>query len=201
MSADSPHAPETKDRRDASDETGNGSHVYDDIVEHDNELPLWWQLTLYGAVVFALVYWFGRRLEAIPSPAQAYETEVAAQRAAAAERARSSPVTNEMLATLAKDPATVAQGKETFVTTCAPCHRADGGGSIGPNLTDEYWLHGDSATEIYRTAYDGVPAKGMPTWGPVLGDQRIATVVAFVLSIKSTNVPGGKSPQGELAQK
>jgi cytochrome c oxidase cbb3-type subunit 3 len=201
MTAHSPHGPETKDGGDAPDEMGNGSHVYDDIVEHDNELPLWWQLTLYGAVVFALVYWFGRRFEAIPSPAQAYETEIAAQRAAAAEHARSSPVSSEMLATLARDAATVAQGKELFVTTCAPCHRADGGGSIGPNLTDEYWIHGDSPAEIYRTAYDGVPAKGMPTWGPVLGDQRIATVVAFVLSIKNSNVAGGKAPQGELAQR
>jgi cytochrome c oxidase cbb3-type subunit 3 len=173
-------------------------HVYDDIVELDNRLPLWWQLTLYGAIVFALVYWFGRRFEAIPSSAQSYQQEVAVQRAAEAERARLSPVSDDMLATLAKDPATVAQGKEVFTTTCAPCHRADGAGNIGPNLTDAYWIHGSKPASIYRTASDGVPAKGMPAWGPQLGDQRVQNVVAFVLSIKNTNVPGGKAPQGEI---
>jgi len=176
----------------------NGSvHVYDDIVEHDNKLPLWWQLTLYGAVVFALVYWFGRRLGAIDSPAQSYEAAAALQRAADAERARLSPVTDDMLATLARDSATVAQGKEIFAATCGPCHRADGGGNIGPNLTDRFWIHGAKPTDIFRTAYDGIPAKGMPTWGPQLGDHRVQNVVAYVLSIKNTNVPGGKAPQGD----
>jgi cytochrome c oxidase cbb3-type subunit 3 len=173
-------------------------HVYDGIVEHDNKLPLWWQLTLYGAIVFALVYWFGRRFQAFPSSAQAYEQEVALQRAADAERARLSPVNDAMLSTLARDPATVAQGKEVFATTCAPCHRADGAGNIGPNLTDAYWLHGSKPSDIYRTASEGVPAKGMPAWGPQLGDQRVQNVVAFVLSIKNTNAPGGKAPQGEV---
>lgn len=177
---------------------GNGGvHVYDDIVEHDNKLPLWWQLTLYGAIVFALVYWFGRRLDAIASPAQTYETVAAAQRAAEAERVRLSPVTDDMLATLARDSSTLAQGKEVFTATCTPCHRADGGGNIGPNLTDAYWIHGGKPTDIFRTAFDGVPAKGMPTWGPQLGDRRIQNVVAYLLSIKNTNVPGGKAPQGD----
>jgi len=90
-------------------------HVYDDIVEHDNKLPLWWQLTLYGTVLFGLVYWYGRRMEAIPSPAQAYAAEVAADRAAAAERARArGTVDDSMLSTLAKDPASVARGRDGY---------------------------------------------------------------------------------------
>ena len=101
-------------------------HVYDDIVEHDNKLPLWWQLTLYGAVLFGLVYWFGRRYDAIQSPVQAYQSDVAAQRAADAERARArGTVDDAMLSTLAKDPRTLATGKEVFITTCAPCHKPD----------------------------------------------------------------------------
>ena len=173
-------------------------HVYDGIVEHDNRLPLWWQLTLYGAVIFAMVYWFGRRLDAIRSPEQKYQAEVAAQRAADAERARATPISNDMLATLSKDASTVGQGKQLFMSTCAPCHRADGGGNIGPNLTDAYWLHGGNPVDIFHCVSEGVPAKGMPTGGPVLGEERAETVVAFVLSIKNTNVPGGKAPQGEL---
>jgi cytochrome c oxidase cbb3-type subunit 3 len=178
------------------------THVYDDIVEHDNKLPLWWQLTLYGAIVFALVYWFGRRLDAIPSPAERYASDVATARALEAERARArGTVDDAMLATLARDLATTAQGKETFVSTCAPCHRPDGGGNIGPNLTDAYWIHGDKPTDLYKIVTDGVPAKGMPTWGPMLGEPRIEAVVAYVISIENTNVPGGKAPQGELASR
>jgi cytochrome c oxidase cbb3-type subunit 3 len=177
-------------------------HVYDDIVEHDNKLPLWWQLTLYGAVVFALVYWFGRRFDAIPSPAQAYQSDVAAERAAEAERARArGTIDDAMLSTLAKDPATLAQGKEVFTSTCAACHKPDAGGNIGPNLTDAYWIHGNKPTDIYKTVSEGVPAKGMPTWTPVLGEQRVEAAVAYVISIENTNVPGGKAPQGELAAK
>jgi len=176
-------------------------HVYDGIVEHDNKLPLWWQLTLYGAVLFALAYWFGRRLDAFPSPEQAFARDMAAQRAVEAERARArGTIDDSTLATLGKDPTTIEQGKSLFTATCAPCHRADGGGNIGPNLTDAYWLHGSKPTDIFHSVHDGVPAKGMPTWGPQLGDEKVETVVAFVLSIRNTNVPGGKAPQGEVVE-
>jgi cytochrome c oxidase cbb3-type subunit 3 len=175
-------------------------HVYDGIVEHDNKLPLWWQLTLYGAIVFALVYWYGRRFDAIQSTSETYVQTVAAQRAADAERARArGTIDDAMLATIAKDPTTLAKGKDVFTSTCAPCHRADGGGNIGPNLTDSYWIHGAQPTDVYRTVTDGVPAKGMPTWGPQLGEDRVLAVVAYVVSLKDTNVSGGKPPQGELA--
>ncbi|MGA2449461.1 MAG: c-type cytochrome [Polyangiaceae bacterium] len=184
------------DRREPQDE-----HVYDGIVEHDNKLPLWWQLTLYGAVVFALVYWYGRRLGAIPSQLQVYASEVAALRAAESEAARKrGTVDDTMLATLAHDPAIVGRGKELFGSMCSPCHRADGGGGIGPNLTDDYWLHGSKPSQVYKTVYDGVAAKGMPTWGPQLGEDRVESAVAFVLSIRGTHVAGGKAPQGDLAE-
>jgi cytochrome c oxidase cbb3-type subunit 3 len=177
-------------------------HVYDDIVEHDNKLPLWWQLTLYGAIVFALGYWFGRRFDAIRTPGEAYAADVAATQAAEAERARArGTLDDDALATIARDPATVAKGRETFVTTCAPCHRADGGGNIGPNLTDGYWIHGGRPTDVLRTVTDGVLSKGMPNWGPQLGQERVLSVVSFVLSIRNTNVAAGKGPQGEVASR
>ncbi len=175
-------------------------HIYDGIVEHDNRLPLWWKLTLYGAIVFALIYWFGRRLDAIASPEETYRHDVAVARAADAERARArGTVDDAMLVTLSRDLTTTAQGKDVFVSTCAPCHRADGGGNIGPNLTDAYWIHGSKPTDLYKIVTEGVAAKGMPTWGPVLGDARVQSVVAYVISIENTNVTGGKAPQGELA--
>ncbi len=172
-------------------------HEYDGIIELDNKLPLWWQLTLYGAVVFALVYWFGRRLGAIETPDQAYAQDVAGERAAAAEEARErGTVDDAVLSTLVRDPSTIAQGKEIFAVSCSPCHRKDAGGNIGPNLTDAYWIHGNRPLDIFHCVHDGVPAKGMPTWGPQLGEQRVENVVAYVLSIHDTNVPGGKAPQG-----
>jgi cytochrome c oxidase cbb3-type subunit III len=174
-------------------------HVYDGIVEHDNKLPLWWQLTLYGAIVFALVYWFGRKFDAISTPGETYALELAAERAAEADRARArGTIDDSALLTFSRDPATTAKGKETFVSTCAPCHRADGGGNIGPNLTDAYWIHGGKPTEILRTVTEGVPSKGMPTWAPQLGQDRVLSVVAFVLSMRDSNVPGGKPAQGEF---
>ncbi|HLK38250.1 MAG TPA: c-type cytochrome [Polyangiaceae bacterium] len=176
------------------------AHVYDGIVEHDNKLPLWWQLTLYGAIVLAVVYWFGRRFDAIPSPRQAFDREVAARHAVEAEQARArGTIDDAMLVALRHDEGTVAKGKTLFVSTCAPCHRADAGGNIGPNLTDAYWLHGGKPTDIFHDVREGVPAKGMPTWGPQLGDEKVESVVAFVLSIQNSNVAGGKPPQGEIA--
>ena len=186
--------------RDPARPQEDGSHVYDGIVEHDNKLPLWWQLTLYGAVVFALVYWFGRRMNAIPSADQLYAADVAVERAEEADRARArGTIDDDLLATLSRDPATAAKGKALFVTNCGLCHRVDGGGNIGPNLTDAYWIHGDRPLDLFKVVTDGVPAKGMPTWGPQLGVDRVETVVAYVLTLKDTNVPGGKAPQGELA--
>lgn len=185
---------------DSRDTPDDPSHVYDGIVEHDNKLPLWWQLTLYGAVVFALVYWFGRRLNAIATANETYAQDVAAERAAEAERARArGTIDDDLLITLSRDPATLSKGKTTFAASCAPCHRADGGGNIGPNLTDAYWIHGSRPTDLFKIVSEGVPAKGMPTWGPQLGQDRIESVVAFVLSLKGTNVPGGKAPQGQVA--
>jgi cytochrome c oxidase cbb3-type subunit III len=185
-----------------SQRPAKSEHIYDGIVEHDNKLPLWWQLTLYGAIVFALFYWFGRKLDAIRTPGEAYAIEVAAERAAEAERARARGVIDDAaLLTFSRDPSTLAKGKETFVSTCAPCHRADGGGNIGPNLTDSYWIHGGKPTEILRTVAEGVPSKGMPTWAPQLGQDRVLSVVAYVLSIRDSNVAGGKPAQGALAAK
>jgi len=173
-------------------------HEYDGIEEYDNKLPLWWQYTLYGAAAFALVYWFTYSvLHSAPSPKESWNQEMAAVHKAEADKARArGVVTDEMLATLSKDPSTIEAGKAVFTSTCAACHRADGGGNIGPNLTDAFWIHGSKPTNIYTCVHDGVPAKGMPTWGPQLGDDKVASVAAYVLTLKNTNVPGGKAPQG-----
>jgi cytochrome c oxidase cbb3-type subunit 3 len=172
-------------------------HVYDDdLVEEDNQLPRWWLYTLYGAVGFAVFYWYGEQQLKAWEPREAvYQQEMLAIRLEEAKKGGSIPP--EALVAFSKTPATVEDGKRVFASTCAACHRADGGGNVGPNLTDAFWLHGSKPQNIYGCVHDGVPSKGMPTWGPALGDAKVAAVVAYVLTIQNTNVANGKAPQGE----
>jgi cytochrome c oxidase cbb3-type subunit 3 len=174
-------------------------HVYDDIRECDNKLPNWWLYTLFGAMAFALVYWvYYHEYRAGTLPVQAYKRELIAARKAEAQRMLAmGEVTDDKLEEMGANPALVQQGKDIFVTSCAPCHQASGGGQIGPNLTDEFWIHGGKPTDILRTVRDGVVEKGMVAWGPQLGEDKVRAVTAYVLSIRNTHVPGGKPPQGE----
>ncbi|WP_394842291.1 c-type cytochrome [Pendulispora brunnea] len=183
---------------DRHSDPGDDSHTYDGIVENNHPLPGWWQWTLYGAIVFAVIYWFDMQaLHIHPSQREIHDAQVAAERMAMADQAfAQGAVNDELLLAFSRDPATLAQGKATFTSTCVACHRADGGGSIGPNLTDAYWLHGNKPGDVFKTVREGVVAKGMPAWGPQLGDKKIAAVAAYVLTIEHTNVPGGKAPQG-----
>lgn len=174
-------------------------HEVDGIQELDNRLPRWWLGTLYGSIVFAVVYWFGWQvLHIAETPRQAWDREVAVARAKEAAAAMAlGELTPEALETMARSADVVEQGKQLFTSTCAACHRADGGGLIGPNLTDAFWIHGGGPTAIFGRVKDGVPDKGMPAWGPQLGEARVRAVAAYVLTLRNTNVPGGKLPQGE----
>ncbi|APR76674.1 Cytochrome c oxidase subunit CcoP [Minicystis rosea] len=174
-------------------------HEYDGIQEQDNDLPRWWLWCFYATIVFSIGYWFHYQTFGVGiGPMAAHDAEDAALRAAEAEQIKKSgAVSAAMLLTLSKDPATVAEGKSIFTSTCASCHASNGGGGIGPNLTDDAWLHGGAPDHIYKTIKDGFPSKGMAAWGPVLGEARVRAAAAYVVSIKGTNVAGGKAPQGE----
>lgn len=174
-------------------------HAVDGIEEYDNRLPRWWLYTLYGAIAFAAVYWWVYHTASVADlPRAAYQAELDKQAAAEAARVKAAGVmTPEALTTLSKDRNTVAAGKDVFTKTCSACHRADGGGNVGPNLTDEFWLHGSAPDQIYKTVSNGVPEKGMPAWAPQLGIEKVQAVTAYVLTIKNTHVPGGKAPQGD----
>jgi cytochrome c oxidase cbb3-type subunit III len=174
-------------------------HEIDGIQEYDNELPRWWLYTLYATMVFAAGYWFVYHSgEFAKGPAAAYEVEVAKLAKAEAEKAKAlGAVTPEALAALARDKGTVEQGKQVFAQTCVACHRADGGGTVGPNLTDEFWLHGGAPDRIFKTVASGVPDKGMPGWQAQLGIERVQAVTAYLLTLRNTNVAGGKPPQGD----
>lgn len=173
-------------------------HVYDDIEEEDNHLPNWWLAILIGSIVFAFGYWFVYHTAKLrPTPNVAYRAEVEKILAA---RAAANPASPEAIVALSKDAAAMEEGKQVYMTTCAACHGQRGEGIIGPNLTDNHWIHGYGPGDLAKAAMEGFPAKGMPAWGPIIGPERARKAAAYVLTIKNTNVPGGKAPQGDLVE-
>jgi cytochrome c oxidase cbb3-type subunit 3 len=177
---------------------------YDGVREFDNPLPRWWLMTFYGAIIFAVGYWFYyHTLEAGALPMAEYQAEI--KRAAQEEDAREAKaiaegrgITDDQLVAMSHDGDTVKRGEAVFKQNCVVCHGDRGQGVIGPNLTDEYWIHGDKAHEMYQVISNGVLDKGMPAWRPVLGGAKIKDALAFVLTLRDTHVPG-KPPQGKTA--
>jgi cytochrome c oxidase cbb3-type subunit 3 len=174
-------------------------HNYDGIQEYDNPLPRWWVTIFWGTIIFSVLYvvnvpLFGRGRGRIAD----YQADMAAWRAAHPAPAVESSA--EELAALVQDHGAKTLGKQVFTTNCASCHRADAGGLIGPNLTDDNWIHGGSLLQIHKTVSDGVLAKGMPPWGKLLKPDQIDNVVAYVASLRGSNPPNPKSPEGELVK-
>lgn len=172
-------------------------HEYDGIREYDNKLPNWWLYTLYGAIVFSVAYWLVFHTFGVGKlPDERYVVEMTEAAEAQLARMDGQEIDDEALTLMASIPDRVAEGKEVWSTFCVVCHTESGGGSVGPNLTDAYWIHGGSPTDIHATVTHGVVDKGMAAWGDQLGPRRVQSVVAYVLTLKNTNAPGGKAPEG-----
>jgi len=176
-------------------------HSYDGIQEFDNPMPRWWVYLFWATIVFSVLYWlnvpgFGIGKGQISD----YDRDMAAAAAAAAKQRAAEPAgaSPEQRMAMTKDASVLALGKQTYTQNCAACHRADAGGQIGPNLTDDYWLHGGALEEMHKTVADGVLEKGMPPWGKVLKPAQLDAVVAYVYTLRGTTVPNPKAPQGEL---
>jgi len=173
-------------------------HDYDGIQEYDNRLPNWWLTILYGTVIFAFFYWlFTQTLGVGKTPAERYEASMAAAASAEFFRADGQDLTNDAMWAMSRDPERTAEGKAIFEQFCVVCHSEQGRGNVGPNLTDNYWLHGGKPLDILNTVTHGVPEKGMAAWGNQLGPRRVQSVVSYVLTLHGLNLPG-KAPQGEL---
>ena len=186
------------DSQDTSEPQDQVLHEVDGIQEYDNRLPNWWLNTLYGAIAVAAVYWFWYESAHIgASPLEAYQAEVDRLASEQASQIKVGDATPEALVALSKDASVIALGKQVFTSSCVACHRADGGGSVGPNLTDEFWLHGGAPEKIFHTIAVGVAEKGMPAWQPQLGALKTQAVTAYVLGLRGMHAPGGKDPQGE----
>ena len=168
-------------------------HSYDGIQEYDKRLPNWWLFTLYGAIVFAIAYWmFYHEFHIGLDPSVAVELEMRDNQSIATRNA--SVLSDDLLWRLSRDPAVVDSGKATFLANCASCHLPTLTGQIGPNLVDEFWIHGGHPLEVVKTINTGVLEKGMPTWGPVLGQQKITEVAAFILSHHKEGEPVKQAP-------
>ncbi|MBK7399216.1 MAG: c-type cytochrome [Myxococcales bacterium] len=175
-------------------------HEYDGIKEQDNKLPNWWLGTFYVTIAFAGYYWLAAEgFQTTLSPRAEFDQQMAVQAAEEAAKLKTmGAVDDTSLTNMAKNASAVAEGQGAFMANCASCHGANGGGGIGPNLTDNAWLHGGAPTKVYATIKEGFTAKGMPAWGAILGEEKTRLVSAYVVSLKNTNVAGGKPPAGEV---
>ena len=163
-------------------------HSYDGIQEYDQRLPNWWLNTLYGAIVFWVVYWFVYMIAGLV-PSDGARVDQALAKISAVKMASSLDVTNDgKFWEMSRNPVFVDAGKQTFNSLCIPCHlpslrgKSENPTAVGPDLTDTAWIHGGTPKEIYTTVSKGVLAKGMLAWEPVLGQKKTAEVVAYVLS-------------------
>lgn len=179
-------------------------HNYDGIKELDNHLPPWWKWLFYGTIGWGAVYLFLFHISnSLPLSLDEYQTEVAMAEEQARKIKASQPqaeVDENALTFTLDSVSVIAKGKSVFMdNNCGSCHRTDGGGNgIGPNLTDQYWLHGGHIKNVFGTIKNGVVEKGMPAWGKSLSPQQVRDVTFFVLSLQGTNPANGKAPQGEL---
>ena len=176
-------------------------HSYDGIQEFDNPMPRWWVYLFWATIIFSILYFFNVPGFGVGKGRIAdYDRDIAAAASADAKRKAAQPAgaSGEQLTAMTKDASVVALGKQVFGQNCAACHRADAGGQIGPNLADDYWLHGGTLEQIHKTVVDGVLEKGMPPWGKVLKPNQVDAVVAYVYTLRGTNPPNPKAPQGDL---
>ena len=178
-------------------------HEYDGIRELDNSLPPWWVAMFYITIGFAVVY-LGYYHVSGSGPNQAEEYEIAMQEAEESVRAylaKQANVLDENNLTLLEDENDIAMGKSLYEINCAACHGMLGEGGIGPNLTDNYWLHGGHITDVFKTIKNGVPEKGMIAWKNQMRPVDIHKLSSYILGrLHGTSPPNPKAPEGELIE-
>jgi cytochrome c oxidase cbb3-type subunit 3 len=170
-------------------------HEADGIRELDNKLPRWWVWLFYLTTIFAVIYLLRYHVfGAGDLMAAEYAKEM---KVGEALKSASMSKFEQGLASIepSKDSQVIENGRATFVKACAPCHRADGGGLVGPNLTDDYWIHGSNYVDNVKTIWDGVPQKGMITWKGVLKPSEITAVASYIYTLRGTKPPNPKPPE------
>lgn len=175
------------------------NHDYDGIQELDNDLPPWWVWLYYLTIFFAVAYIVRFYVMDGPSQAKEYEIEMAEAKLEVEEYLKNTPdlvsLDNVELLT---DASSLEAGNKIFQANCAACHTADGGGLIGPNLTDEYWILGGGIKNIYKTISNGGrPGKGMISWSSTIRPTQMQQVASYVISLQGTAPNNPKAPEGD----
>ncbi|TWO31988.1 c-type cytochrome [Seonamhaeicola sediminis] len=175
-------------------------HNYDGIKELDNNLPPWWLYGFYITIVFAAVYLVRFHIFDGPGQFDELETELADAKAAIEEYKKTAKdLVDINTVTLLTDAGDLNAGKTIFNTNCVACHMADGGGGIGPNLTDEHWILGGGIKNVFKTVSEGGRSgKGMIAWKTQLKPSQIAQVSSYVLSLQGTTPANPKAPEGDV---
>ena len=174
-------------------------HPHDGIYELDNRLPPWWINMFYATIVFSIGYFaYYHYFDAGKLPLDEYKEELRVgeiQKIQAADRQVNAVNENNVVALT--DKTSLETGHEIFIGKCAVCHGQKGEGTVGPNMTDDYWLHGGSIKNVFHTIYNGVPDKGMIAWSNQMRPAEIQAVASYILTLKGTNPLNPKAPQGD----
>ena len=175
-------------------------HNYDGIKELDNTLPPWWLYSFYVSIIFAAGYMVYYHILDGDNQIDEYQTELAAAKVAIEEYKKTATdlIDAETVVALT-DAAELDKGNQIYQANCMACHAADGGGGIGPNLTDEHWILGGGIKNIFHTISEGGRSgKGMIAWNSSLKPTEIQQVASYVLSLQGTNPAQPKDPEGEV---
>ncbi len=172
-------------------------HDFDGIKELDNKIPPWWNALFYGAIIFGIIYMIDYHVIGDGNVQEReYQEEMQAANLKMEALTKSGAVITEKTVTALTDAGALASGKKIFIKNCAACHGQHGEGLVGPNFTDDYWINGGGIKNIYHTISEGVPAKGMISWKSQLSPNQIQEVGSYILSLKGTNPPNQKGPEG-----
>ena len=170
-------------------------HSYDGIKELNNPIPAWFNWLFYGSILFGACYLYYYHIGGGERQDDEYQTElVNAEIAKKKFLAKSGKAIDEN--TVKIDPTEIVSGKGVFDANCIACHGENGEGLVGPNLTDEFWLHGGSASDIFKVVKYGVPEKGMVSWEKNLSAKNISELTNYIISLKGTKPANAKEAQG-----
>jgi cytochrome c oxidase cbb3-type subunit III len=177
------------------------NHPHDGIYELDNGMPPWLRNVFVITIIFAVAYFWYYHSYSKGEKGMHYEYKMAMregdiQKAIAAEKQENA--VSEVNVTATKEPHELEEGKSIFIAKCAVCHGQKGEGGVGPNMTDDYWLHGGDMKKIFTVIKYGVPDKGMISWKEQLKPKEMQEVSSYILTLRGTNPPNPKAPQGEL---